>query len=362
MNVEINETELDALYEDLAKYDLSPLWLLESDLMPTSPKPATRPWLWRGETVRRLAQRAGALVPIERGGDRRVMSLTNPGLGSAPFASSTLWGAVQYLGAHESAPGHRHTPGAIRFVLQGEGVWTTVNGDACEMRAGDLVLTPPWSWHDHSNPTDQPMIWFDGLDLPTVKALDAVFFEEFAPHEQQPVRGRNTSQQLIGAGSGLVQSGRPDAHDGSSPLLRYDGETTDHALSALVEHQGGTHVCLDYTNPLTGGPVLPTLACEMHRLLPGPPARPSRRVGNRIFVAFRGSGRTVIAGTAFDWHQGDIFVVPSWSLVQHEVDAPADLFAVTDLPIHRALGTFREEEVDDVQTVTDVFAPKELTG
>jgi len=362
MNVEVSEEGLGALYEDLARYDLSPLWLLESDLMPTSPRPATRPWLWRGETVRRLAERAGSLVPIGRGGDRRVLALTNPGLGGAPFASSTLWAAVQYLGAHESAPAHRHTPGAIRFVLEGEGVWTTVNGDACDMRAGDLVLTPAWSWHDHTNPTDEPMIWFDGLDLPSVKALDAVFFEEFRPQELQPVQGRNISQHLIGAASGRVQSARPDVCDGASSLLRYDGDTTDRSLSELVRQQGGTHVCLDYTNPLTGGPVLPTLACEMHRLLPGPPARAYRRVGNRVFVAFRGSGRTVIAGTAFDWQQGDIFVVPSWSLAQHEVEAPADLFAISDLPIHRALGLFREEEVDSLQAVTEIFAAKELRG
>jgi len=232
MSVEVGGAALEEFYADLTRYDLSPLWLLGSDLMPSSPRPATLPWLWRGETLRGLAFRAGALVPIGRGGDRRVLSLTNPGLGGAPFASSTLWGAIQYLGPRESAPGHRHTPGAIRFVLDGTGVWTTVNGDACEMRAGDLVLTPPWSWHDHTNSTDQPMTWFDGLDLPTVKALDAVFFEEYQPEELQPVRGHNLSQQFIGVGSGRVRLGSTAVPGTASALLRFDGETTDRALSA----------------------------------------------------------------------------------------------------------------------------------
>ena len=109
-----------------------------------------------GDLVRRLA--AGALAGRERGGDRRVLALANPGLKGLPFTSTTLWGALQYLGPHESAPAHRHTPSAIRFVLTGSGVYTTVNGDACDMEPGDLVLTPIWNWHDHNNRSDEPMI------------------------------------------------------------------------------------------------------------------------------------------------------------------------------------------------------------
>jgi gentisate 1,2-dioxygenase len=122
-------------------------------------------------------------------------------------------GALQYLGPHESAPAHRHTPSAIRFVLASSGVYTTVNGDAC-----DLILTPIWNWHDHNNRSDEPRVWFDGLDLPLLTTLESIFFENH-PQQQQPVDGHNLSEQGF-AGLGLRKMGAssPFAH---SPLLRY---------------------------------------------------------------------------------------------------------------------------------------------
>ena len=171
------ESELEQFYAELTQHNLQPLWTQAKDLMSKHPKPEAVPWLWRWETLRRLAARGGELVGIERGGERRVLSLSNPGLNGLPFATPTLWGAVQYLNPHESAPAHRHTAAAIRFVLEGDGVWTTVNGDACDMHPGDLVLTPAWTWHDHCNDGDKTMIWFDGLDLPLVNAIDAMFYE-----------------------------------------------------------------------------------------------------------------------------------------------------------------------------------------
>src|SRR5215510_9887842 len=124
------EIELEALYADIAASDLQPLWTQARTLMPDHPLPATRPWLWQWGMLRSLAERAGKLITVERGGERRVLALANPGLNGLPFATATMWGAIQFLGPHESAPAHRHTPVAIRFVIEGSGVWTTVNGDA----------------------------------------------------------------------------------------------------------------------------------------------------------------------------------------------------------------------------------------
>ena len=115
-----------------------------------------------------LAQRAGDLVPVGRGGERRAISYANPALGGQPYATPTLWAAVQYLGPHEVAPAHRHSQSAFRFVLDGEGVWTIVDGDPVAMRRGDLLLTPGWRWHEHHNTTDTAMVWLDGLDIPIV--------------------------------------------------------------------------------------------------------------------------------------------------------------------------------------------------
>ena len=167
--------DVDGLYADLAAADLQPLWT-QPGLLTRTPN-RLRPHIWRWKTLRDLAERSGNLVGIDRGGDRRVLSLSHPDLGGLPFATHTLWGAVQFLGAGELAPAHRHTPAALRFVLEGSGVWTLVNGDAVHMAPGDLILTPSWTWHEHHNPGTEPMIWFDGLDLPLVQSLDAIFFE-----------------------------------------------------------------------------------------------------------------------------------------------------------------------------------------
>src|SRR6266542_1398246 len=223
------ERELARFYADVAAADLQPLWTQTRNLMPNEPTPVARPWLWKWQDVRRLCERAGRLVPIERGGERRVLSLSNPGLGGLPFATPTLWSAFQYLGPGESAPAHRHTPGAIRFVVEGEGAWTTVDGDAC-MTPGDLVLTPSWSWHDHGNASDRPMIWFDGLDMPTVITLDAIFFEPH-PDAAQPIRSRNHSERLYGGRGTIAESAR---HDGASaPLLVYRWRDSDASLAEL---------------------------------------------------------------------------------------------------------------------------------
>src|ERR1700758_5569263 len=148
---------LEELYRGFEKEQLVPLWTEIGDLMPASPRSAAVPHLWRWEQLRELAAQAGSLVPVGRGGERRAIAMANPGLGGRPFATPTLWAAFQSLGGHERAPAHRHSAAAIRFVLEGDGVWTTVDGDAIEMHPCDLVLTPGWTWHDHFNDGDGTM-------------------------------------------------------------------------------------------------------------------------------------------------------------------------------------------------------------
>ncbi len=350
------EVGYDEFCGALAAKDLQPLWTQAAKLMPQEPIPATLPWLWKWRTVLPLAEAAGRLIDIERGGDRRVLAFANPGLHGLPYTSSTLWGAYQYLGPHETAPAHRHSPAALRFVVEGDGVWTTVDGDACDMSAGDLILTPSGCWHDHTNGSDRPMVWFDGLDLPLVGALEAVFFEIY-PDRMQPVRQpHNLSERRHGGrGTQSLLSGPPAAH---SPLLRYRWADTDAALAALAESAPGPMVSLRYANPATGGAVMPTLGCEMHRLSPGGPTPPYRKVGSSVYVVYRGRGHTVINGQRFDWEPGDVFVTPSWSIVEHQADEPADLFGVTDRPVMEALHLFREEPAVEPQQVVATFEPK----
>jgi gentisate 1,2-dioxygenase len=352
------EQELATFYSDVADARLQPLWTITEDLLPPEPRPKAVPWLWPAETMRPLAEQAIRLIPVERGGERRVLSLVNPGLGGRPYAAGTLWGAIQCLGPHESAPAHRHTPGAIRFVLEGEGVWTTVDGDACDMGPGDLVLTPAWAWHDHVNGGDQSMFWFDGLDLPLIEALDSVFFETY-PELRQEVKGaHNTSERAYQSSRGKLIPGQvTDALEPvSSPLLIYRWADTDAELTRLAGDTGQDAVSIEFTNPETGTSVLPTLACGMHRIGAGHSSFPVRRTGNMVYVVFRGEGYSIMNGTRFDWRPGDMFAVPSWVPVEHHAVSPADLFSIGDSPVLRALGVYREETLEP-QVVTGTFHP-----
>lgn len=346
------EVGYDEFCGALAARDLKPLWKMAKQLMPEVPLPTTQPWIWKWDDILPLAKRAGEIITIDRGGDRRVLAFANPGLRGLPFTSTSLWGAIQYLGPRESAPAHRHSPSAIRFVMTGSGVYTTVNGDAAHMEPGDLILTPNWNWHDHNNKSDAPMVWFDGLDLPLATMLESVFFE-IHPDYVQPVEGHNLSERTF-TGVGLREIGAvsPPAH---SPLLRYRREETDRALDALYRARGGPMVSLEYVNPMTGAPAVATFACEMHRIYPGARTPGRRKTGSSIYVVFQGTGRSVIGGQLFEWSPGDVFVTPSWAAVDHEADETADLFAVSDRPVLQALHLYREDMLPRPQEIVGRF-------
>jgi gentisate 1,2-dioxygenase len=349
--------DVDGLYADLATADLQPLWT-QTGLLPATPNRLT-PHIWRWKTLRDLAERSGDLVGIDRGGDRRVLSLSHPDLGGLPFATPTLWAAVQFLGAGELAPAHRHTPAALRFVLEGSGVWTLVNGDPIHMAPGDLVLTPSWSWHEHHNPGTEPMIWFDGLDLPLVRALDAVFFEQGGEQLSgyQPTLA-SRSEALYG-GAGLLPAGGEPAiiQDPTSPrssrLLAYRWTDTDAALTRQITATGQRQAAVRFADPATGRDVMPTLRAEMHRVLAGHRTPTARTAGGRIWVVYRGSGATVIDGRRFRWTAGDMFVTPSWAAVDHAADADADLFCLSDGPVLDALGLARARQETHWQDIRE---------
>ncbi len=354
--VDFEDPRLNALYGDVAKADLQPLWM-QRGLLPPAPNRLS-PHLWHWKVLKELVERAGDLVTVDRGGDRRVLALAHPDLNGKPFATHTLWGAVQYLRGGELAPSHRHSPAALRFVLEGRGVWTLVNGDPILMEPGDLVLTPSWNWHEHDNPGVEPMIWFDGLDLPLVSNLDAVFFQE-GPEERTPYDQSPTSraERYFGhAGLRPVGELPPGAQPGASglhsPLLVYRWNATDAALSALLGDSGECHAAIRYCDTSNGSDVMPTMRSEMHRLLPGLRGATTRTVGSSIWVVFRGAGSSVIGGVRYEWNAGDIFVVPSWAPVDHEATEASDLFVLSDAPVMKALGLGRSETMAGHQAVT----------
>jgi gentisate 1,2-dioxygenase len=145
-----------------------------------------------------------------------------------------------------------------------------------------------------------------------------------------------------------------------SPLLIYRWADTDAELERQAAASDEPLLTVEYVNPNTGASVLPTLGCAAHRVRAGRRSTPVRRVGNAVYVAFRGRGSTVIDGRRFDWGPGDMYVAPSWSAVEHAADEQADLFVLTDAPVLRALGIYREETLSAPQAVTGTFTPRTL--
>src|SRR5690606_28794251 len=340
------------LYADYDSHHLVPLWTQIGDLMPHEPAPAARPHVWRWTELYPLAQRAGVLVPVGRGGERRAIALANPGLQGKPYISPTLWAAIQYLGPRETAPEHRHAQNAFRFVVEGEGVWTVVNGDPVRMSRGDLLLTPGWHFHGHHNDTDQPMAWIDGLDIPFSHHNDVGFFEFGSDRVTDYATPRYSRGERLWAHPGL----RPLSglrNSVSSPLGAYRWEYTDRALTEqlLLEEEGVPatveqgHAAVRYVNPTTGGDIMPTIRAEFHRLREGVETPTRREVGATVFQVFQGRGRVVMAGEDHRLDQGDIFVIPSWGPWSLPAETMFDLFRFSDAPIVERLN-FDRVQVD----------------
>jgi gentisate 1,2-dioxygenase len=340
----VQGSALDAFHAALERDALDGLWRVQERARATGSR--VRPHLWRWETVYRHLLRAGELLRLERAADRRVLLLVNPGLPEVRAATHTFAANVQLIQPGEVAPPHRHTATALRFVIQGHGAYTTVEGERIPMGEGDLILTPNWTWHDHGNETAAPVIWMDALDRPLVAALQAMFFEPY-PEARQPVtRPADYSARKYSAG--LRPLGNRDTPV-LSPQRAYRWADTYAALTTLAAADEATpydDVALEYRNPATGGHALPTLGCTIQLLRPGVHTRAHRHTSSTVYHVFRGRGWTVIDGQRFDWARGDFLVVPPWAWHEHanaSATEEAILFGVNDLPALEALALYREE-------------------
>jgi gentisate 1,2-dioxygenase len=266
--------------------------------------------------------RAAELVGTQEA-ERRVLVLTNPATPGL-WATNTLSANIQVVMPGEIARSHRHTAAALRMVIESRGGYTAVNGERLAMLPGDLVLTPNWTWHDHANDSDAPMIWLDGLDSGLIRMLEATFYETY-PNETQPV--------------------------GDEPSLSPWRYPYIEARAALDKQAAGGHsdpfdgVILEYTNPVTGGAVMPTIGCYLQLLRPGDHTRAHRHTSNTAYHVIEGQGFTIVGDTRLDWEDKDVFVVPTWMFHEHVNTGRRDavLFSHTDAPIMRALGLWREE-------------------
>src|SRR5580700_8669860 len=345
-----HQARLEELYRDFAAAGMTPLWLTREGLMPFHPKPRAVPHLWRWADLLPLAARSAELVPVGRGGERRAISLGNPGLPGDPYTTPTLWAAIQYLAPREEAPEHRHSQSAFRFVLHGEGVWTVVDGDPVAMRRGDLLLTPGWQFHGHQNVSDAPMAWLDGLDIPLVAQTDQGFFE-FGPDQvrTRATPPRSQSERLWGApGLTPVSAVGPRPH---SPLVAYRWAHTDAALAAQLDLEDDGipgvmepgHAAVRFTNPTSGGDALTTMRTEFHRLRAGAGTRPARTSASSVWQVFDGRGSVTLNSLQRDLERGDVIAVPAWTELAFQTGSGLDLFTFSDAPVFEKLNLLRTE-------------------
>jgi gentisate 1,2-dioxygenase len=334
--------EREAFYARLGERSLAPLWEVLKGLQPAEPKPPESAALWRYSEVRPMLLEAGALISAAEA-ERRVLILQNPAFRGQPPPRIThsLFAGFQLILPGEIARSHRHTQSALRFVVEGEGAYTAVDGERTMMRPGDFVITPSWTWHDHGNQGSRPMIWLDGLDIPLLDLLNAVFFEAYRD-DQFPTRSADDSAARFGDGLAPVEL----AHDElRSPILNYPYERTRDALESM-RRRGDADAChgfrMRYVNPLTGGWAMPTIGAAI-QLLPCPFSGAAYRSSDStVFVVVEGAGHTMIAGQKFEWREHDVFVAPSWQEYRHEPACESVLFSFSDRPVQEKLGLWRE--------------------
>jgi gentisate 1,2-dioxygenase len=333
--------ERQEFYGRLDARGTAPLWEVLGAIIPTEPTPETRAVLWRYDDLRPLLMEAGRLLTAQEA-ERRVLILENPGLRGQSRTTGSLYAGLQLILPGEIAPCHRHTASALRFVLEGTGAYTAVEGERTTMHPGDFILTPSWTYHDHGNVGGTPTVWLDGLDIPIVNLFDTSFREHY-PGDVQP----NTIPEgdaLARYGANMLPVDFTPARP-SSPIFNYPYGRSRETLEALYRH-GPVHEChgvkLRFVNPASGSSPMPTIGSYMQLLPAGFSGAAYRQTDAAIYCVVEGRGRTRVGGTTYDWAPRDIFVVPSWAPVAHEAQEDAVLFSMSDRPAQQALGLWRE--------------------
>ena len=236
-------------------------------------------------------------------------------------ATNTLFAGIQMILPGEVAPAHRHVSSAIRFVLDGEGAYTAVEGEKSFMSPGDFVITANWAPHDHGNPVKKPMLWLDVLDLPDRQLLRGIVrrhaLRRARDAEHQP-RGRRLVRAFYA--SGVLPDGAP-ATLNRSPVINYTYARTRPILDRLkkagdIDKRHGARV--RYANPINGGPVLPTMGANLALLPKGFKGEQYRATDGTIFVCAEGGGTTTVDGKVLEWGVNDVFVVPPWKQYSHQ--------------------------------------------
>jgi gentisate 1,2-dioxygenase len=336
-------SERQDLYRRMDKHNLAPLWEVLHNLIPNEPATPCKPALWKYREARPYLMEAGKLITAKEA-IRRVLILENPGMRGESCITQSLYAGLQLILPGEIAPSHRHSQSALRFIVEGTGAYTAVDGERTTMQPGDFIITPSWTWHDHGHPGSEPVVWMDGLDIRIVQAFAAQFHEVF-PEEVQPV-SRSEGSSVARFGANMKPVGATPPFGKTSPIFNYPYDQARDALATMSKDQD-PDACLgwkmEYINPTTGGHAMPTIAAFLQLLPKGFKTQPYRCTDGTIYSVVEGQGKVFIQDEEFEFEPRDTFVVPSWMPLKFEAKDEVVLFSFSDRPGQEAMGLWREK-------------------
>jgi gentisate 1,2-dioxygenase len=332
-----------AFYNRLRPRNLAPLWEVLSALVTPSPRTPAVPASWSFAGIRPLLMEAGALISAAEA-ERRVLILENPAMPGMSRITQTLYAGLQLILPGEVAPAHRHAQNALRFIMEGDGAFTALNGERAYMQKHDLILTPGLLWHDHGNETTEPMVWLDGLDIPLVQMLDGSFVEHRADRGPWPTT-RPAGDASLRWGRNLRPARGTRESGQANPLFVYPfaewRETLEVLRRSEAPHRHDAYL-MEFANPLDGGPVMSTISAFARLVPQGFATRPLRATDGMIHVVVEGTGVMTIDSRPFPLEPGEIVVTPSWS--ERTIEATQDLvlFSYSDRATQQKLSLWRE--------------------
>ncbi|ORY98699.1 RmlC-like cupin domain-containing protein [Syncephalastrum racemosum] len=306
----------------LQKYpgiEAEPLWTVMSAMVPPKPSPKAVPHIWEYQKIRPALIESGERIGAEEA-ERRVLMLINPNL-KAPQTTDTLYAGLQLINPGETAPAHRHRAFALRFIIEGERGFTAVEGEKLYMDRGDVILTPPWCWHDHGHEGEDVMIWLDGLDLPMFQHIPVNFAENYAESRYPSIPVENSPIKFPWA---PVQKALNNTGDTSYAVYEYRRED--------------------------GSPLSKIIGAQAERIGPGASSPMVRETSSKVAHIYDGKGFTEITESngntkTLNWTRGDTMSIPSWAAVVHhaEGDQPAYIFSFNDKPLLDNLALYKNE-------------------
>ena len=334
-----------AFYRRIDALNLTPLWEVLHGLVPQRPTTPCVPALWKYDAVRPFLMESGTLITAEEA-IRRVLILENPALRGQSCITQSLYAGLQLILPGEVAPSHRHTQSALRFIVEGQGAYTAVDGERTIMQPGDFIITPSWTWHDHGNESDVPVVWLDGLDIPMIRFFDAGFAENDAARSQ--VVTRNVGHSGAKFGANMLPLANASPYGATSPIFSYPYARSREALDRLLRDgdiDPWHGVKLRYVNPVTGGWTMPTIGTCLQLVPRGMATNRYRSTDGTVYSVVEGTGTVRIGDATFEFGPRDHFVVPSWHAVSIRADDDCVLFTFSDRPVHEALAIWREERI-----------------